>query len=326
MSTYTLSIVIPLYNKGPHIGRALRSVLAQSIQDFEIIVVDDGSTDRGTEVVRSIKDPRIRLIQQPNAGVSVARNRGIDESQSEMIAFLDADDQWKPHFLETILRLRKQFPDAGLYVTAYELCEPAGEHRVARYAGLPPAPWEGVIPNYFRSATFGDPPACASAAVVPRNVLKAVGSFVAGERFGEDLDLWGRIALKYPVAFSWQVGAIYFRNADNRACKSYIMEQELPFVRRMSREIKEGLIPQKDIADISEYMVKLQMFVVIQNVLYGDKRLARKILRECNTVEFKSKKVFWSFLSKLPRPIALFALHTKDMIGRLVDRKVRSGI
>lgn len=100
-----ISVVIPLFNKGPYIARTLDSVLKQTFQDFKVIVVDDGSTDDGAEIVRGFDDPRIQLIQQPNQGESVARNRGVDESLSDFVAFLDADDEWMPKHLETILKL-----------------------------------------------------------------------------------------------------------------------------------------------------------------------------------------------------------------------------
>jgi len=113
-----VSVVIPLYNKGPHIARALNSVLAQTFQDFEVIVVDDGSTDDGAEVVRGVDDPRIRLIQQENRGVSAARNRGIEAARAELIAFLDADDEWLAEHLETIIRLRRNALEVGIYATS----------------------------------------------------------------------------------------------------------------------------------------------------------------------------------------------------------------
>ncbi|NIA10441.1 MAG: glycosyltransferase, partial [Nitrospiraceae bacterium] len=132
-----VSAVIPLYNKAPYIQRALRSVLAQIFQDFEIIVIDDGSTDDGAQIVKSIPDKRIRLIQQENAGVSAARNRGIKEAKGDLIAFLDADDAWKSEFLETILRLKKKFPEAGAYATAYEMVFPSGKIVVPKFKAIP---------------------------------------------------------------------------------------------------------------------------------------------------------------------------------------------
>ena len=93
------SVIIPLYNKAPYVQRALNSVLAQSLRDFELIVVDDGSTDAGAEIVTRCRDPRVRLIRQANAGPGAARNRGLRVATGEFVAFLDADDEWLPEFL-----------------------------------------------------------------------------------------------------------------------------------------------------------------------------------------------------------------------------------
>ena len=106
----SVSVVIPLYNKAPHISRAINSVLGQTSPPEEIIVIDDGSTDGGGDIVKAYQDPRIRYIRQENQGVSAARNRGIELAKGELIAFLDADDAWKPKFLETISEMRSLYP------------------------------------------------------------------------------------------------------------------------------------------------------------------------------------------------------------------------
>src|SRR5512143_913149 len=93
-----VGVVIPLYNKGTLVRRALNSVLGQTFQNFEVVVVDDGSTDEGPDVVRECSDSRVRLIQQANAGPGAARNRGARETQAPLLAFLDADDEWMPRF------------------------------------------------------------------------------------------------------------------------------------------------------------------------------------------------------------------------------------
>ncbi len=130
------SVIIPLYNKATTVERAIRSVLKQTVQDFEIIVVNDGSTDRGPIVVSAINDPRIRLIHQSNAGVSAARNRGIAESKYDLIAFLDADDEWLPEFLETIHQLVRLHPNCVVYAPRYLFGLPDGKVRSCIINGL----------------------------------------------------------------------------------------------------------------------------------------------------------------------------------------------
>jgi Glycosyl transferase family 2 len=99
----TVTVVVPLYNKESTIGRALTSILAQTVAVTEILVINDGSTDGSCEVVRSFSDGRMRLIDQENAGPAAARNRGLQEATGSFIAFLDADDEWYPSFIERTL-------------------------------------------------------------------------------------------------------------------------------------------------------------------------------------------------------------------------------
>jgi glycosyltransferase involved in cell wall biosynthesis len=108
-----VTVVIPLYNKGPYILRALQSVTGQRYQDFEVVIVDDGSTDNGAELVENLGDPRFRIIRQKNAGPGAARNRGIAETSTPLIAFLDADDEWMPEYLETAMRIFEEDPQLG---------------------------------------------------------------------------------------------------------------------------------------------------------------------------------------------------------------------
>ena len=128
MSEPTISVVIPLYNKQLEIGAAVRSALAQTRPPQEIIVVDDGSTDGGAEVVRAIGSPLVRLVRQSNAGVCAARNRGIAESTGEYIALLDADDAWEPGFLAEIAAMIREFPGCGLYCTAFSIISHDGTY------------------------------------------------------------------------------------------------------------------------------------------------------------------------------------------------------
>jgi glycosyltransferase involved in cell wall biosynthesis len=113
-----ISVVIPLYNKARYIKDTINSVLNQSFQDFEIVVIDDGSTDDGVKIIDNISDTRIKIIVQKNSGVSVARNRGVAESKYEYIAFLDGDDKWLPNYLEKMKEAIDIYPNAGMYCCA----------------------------------------------------------------------------------------------------------------------------------------------------------------------------------------------------------------
>lgn len=213
-----VSIVIPLYNKERDVGRAISSVLAQSFHDFELIVINDGSTDGSVGVVRHFDDPRIRLIDQANAGVSAARNRGVVEAQSGLVAFLDADDEWLPGFLATIVRLRDRFPDAGVLATGYRVRDTAGFERNALVRGLPEPQWEGILDDYFAVAARSEPPICSSSVAVQKGVLGEIGGFPSGVPSGEDLLTWARLAVATPIAYSVEPKAVFWapENTDSR--------------------------------------------------------------------------------------------------------------
>ena len=218
------SVIIPLYNKAPYIRKALESVLAQTYTDYEVIVVDDGSTDESASIVetmlcevmrlqgykvtrqedgkaedalpnRLIAQFPYRLLKQKNAGVSAARNYGFSVSIGDYIAFLDADDWWEPTYLERMAQLIEDYPEAGLYASNYIYYKP-GKTRVAvnnlqtGYFNYPKAYYEG-----------GAMPVTSISVVIPRAVYKEMGGFPLGIKLGEDFLLWAKIALQYPVAF-----------------------------------------------------------------------------------------------------------------------------
>src|SRR5690606_5467803 len=114
------SIVIPLYNKEKHIAETLASVLGQSFADFEVIVVNDGSTDGSLSAVNAFNDPRLFVHTKENGGVSDARNYGIAKAKGDFIALLDADDTWEPTFLQEMKCLMEKYPDCDLYASAFK--------------------------------------------------------------------------------------------------------------------------------------------------------------------------------------------------------------
>jgi glycosyltransferase involved in cell wall biosynthesis len=296
-----VSVVIPLYNKGPYIARALDSVLAQTVRDFEVIVVDDGSTDGGAERVEGFSDPRIRLIRQENRGVSAARNRGMEAARAELVAFLDADDEWMPRHLEALLRLREKYPQAGAYGTAYLLQENDSTARVPPFsAEIPPEPWEGLLPNYYRDAIRGTPPISSSIVAVPRCVLDEMRGFDTSAWYGEDVDLWGRIALKYPIAFTWDGMGIYHKEAANRACDKKEPIREHAFVASARNALQAGEVPPELKEDLLEYVASRQIQVACRNLEAGRPDLARVNLKRCKTRHLRRSRYLALFRAYAP--------------------------
>ena len=197
-----ITVIIPLYNKVRTIARTLDTVFQQTYTDYEIVIVDDGSTDGSADVVRAIGDSRIRLISQTNAGVSAARNRGIEEARGEFVAFLDADDEWKPDYLETQMQLVEKYPQCHVFATRYETRNEDGNTTPAIIRKLPFADTDGILGNYFLVASCSQPPLFTSAVMVRRTAIQAVGGFPVGIASGEDLLTWARLASQGDIAYA----------------------------------------------------------------------------------------------------------------------------
>jgi glycosyltransferase involved in cell wall biosynthesis len=209
---------MPLYNKAPYVRKAVESVVGQTYRDWELIVVDDGSTDDGGDIVTSIADPRIRLVRQENAGVSAARNRGVVLSseatfRSPYICFLDADDWWEPTFLEEMAALIERHPDAGIYGTNYWIVK-NGRKRLAPI-GVEEGFAEGEI-NYCQVyARTLCMPLTSITVCIPRRVFDETGGFPLGITLGEDFLLWLRIAINHKTVLLNKPLANYNQDVDN---------------------------------------------------------------------------------------------------------------
>jgi glycosyltransferase involved in cell wall biosynthesis len=183
----------------------LESVLNQTFCDFEIIIVNDGSTDESEKIVSEFQDARIRYFTQKNQGVSVARNLGISLAQSNYISFLDADDYWYPDFLEQIYQAIILFPQQKVFTAAIEIETPKNIFP-AVYSIEKTGEFEVV--NYFK-ASSKESVIWTSCAVFHREVFEEVGDFDVTIKSGQDTDLWIRIGLVYLVVFNWKILARY---------------------------------------------------------------------------------------------------------------------
>lgn len=204
-----ISVVIPLYNKEQSIASTLQTVLNQTYQDFEIVIVDDGSTDHSVEEVTKVLNPRIRLIHQENAGVSAARNRGIEEAKGEYIAFLDADDEWKSDYLKTQYELTQKYPECSVFACNYEFKDSQGKVTPTIIRKIPFKGEDGILSNYFEVASCSHPPICSISIMVKKNAIQSIGGFPIGIKSGEDLLTWARLAVNGKIAYAKQAYAVF---------------------------------------------------------------------------------------------------------------------
>lgn len=243
------SIVIPLFNKEKFIERALRSVLRQSYSDFEILVVDDASTDRSLEKVLVFDDSRVRLVRHmENQGVSAARNTGIANGCGNWIAFLDADDEWKPDFLYVVSR---SILSLGGVETVYTLSlQMFGNTR------LNPRNYdlgrEATVVDYLRLASAGGPEMNSSCTAVSADVFSRIGDFPVGIGLGEDTDMWLRIAWTCSIGLVPQELAVIHAEASGR--KALGIHEWNPYWLTTYKEWRRaGHIPQDKLPGCRRY-------------------------------------------------------------------------
>lgn len=217
MKRSEITVVIPLYNKEAEIERAIRSVAGQRVAPYEIIVVDDGSTDRSAQLVEQMQIEHLRLIRQSNRGVSAARNRGIEAATTRWVALLDGDDYWRPDYLSTICTLMERYPDCGAYATAFDILN--GEQLTP--AKTPTT--EGPVD--FFEASMHHYVLIPSSTTLDRELVRSLGGFPEGMRMGEDQYLWTRLARRAAVAFSPRREVVYSRTASNRSATLWQTEQ-----------------------------------------------------------------------------------------------------
>ncbi len=197
------SIVVPLRNQSAFITEALGSVLGQTCRDFEVIVVDSGWSNAGTDVARALRDPRIRTDHQETPGIAAARNHGIQLARGEWVCFLDADDRLHPIFLESQLRAIRQHPHASFVATGYRIV-PATEWKARiDHWPVPRAPDRFELIDDLPSRWMKSPTFSTGSVAIRRSLLQELQPcFVDDEPAGEDLDFLFRVAERSVIVFN----------------------------------------------------------------------------------------------------------------------------
>lgn len=259
------SIIIPVFNKAHFVENAINSVLQQDFKDFEIILINDGSTDHSYDILQTFAADNCRIINQENKGVPVARNKGIQISKGHYLVFLDADDSWKSHHLSELKKSIELFPNAGLYGNNYDINYNNQITLPAKFSfevGTKPK----VLDSYFKAA-LADSPIWTSASCVPKKVLDDIGTFNKVYKTGQDLDLWIRIALKYEVVFNPASTMIYNRYVENSLSKGELNQIRLDLFSSYKTEESNNVWLKKYL-DVKRYGLALRTKINNETPIY----------------------------------------------------------
>ena len=303
-----ISIVIPLYNKEAYIAETINSILAQTYKSFEIILVNDGSTDNSLAVVKSFNDGRIKIIEQANAGVSVARNTGIKHANFEYVAFLDGDDWWAPTFLEEVFKAITDCPNNKIFAT--------GRSRVflnetERYThALLPKDGDTEIMSYFANIHKSLPLINSSNSVFKKNIFEQKGYFRKGQKKHEDHDLWMRLCIDEPVVFI-NKNLSFYRKTEIRANNYYNPNDFMIFLDTLLFLKKK--LSGKDLKNFKDYSSKFVLLAYIKNYSQYSKEEDKEVFKKAIEITEGKERLLLKALKLIPykRTYPIFKIFQK---------------
>ncbi len=287
-----VSVIIPLYNKERYIQRAIESVIAQTYKNYEIIVVDDGSTDASRIALEPYWD-RIAYIWQENAGPGAARNRGASKSSGQYLAFLDADDYWLEGFLEHTVAFLEKYPEAGVVSTAYWRLRPSGRTCVVLATAKQP---EGIVENFFKAYArirF----CCTGSVLIRKAVFVSLGGFREDLKAGEDVEFWCCLGAITTWGYITRPLAVYDETVPNSIVRGPIQTvlAQKPDLRDWERRIL-SLMREEEVGDYGH----VRWRTVVNRL---------KLLIRCGEYQgARSLAVAYRAAFALPRRLALTAI------------------
>lgn len=292
----SVSIVIPLYNKEKHIKNTIEHILKQAYQNFEIVIINDGSTDKGPDIARSIGDPRIKVYDQENRGASTARNNGVKLAAYELVAFLDADDEWMPEYLESMMALSQKYPDAVIYGSNYTIIE-NGKSFVLDFPLITDE--VGIIADYFHSGKIYTP-LWTSAVMVKKSIFTELGGFSADCKICEDVDLWCKFACRGEIAYINRPLATYKRDSTNMLSMSTDASNYFPFLDDYVNRIHPSDHRWESVLEYVEYR---KLFAVSYLILTAQNPKAARELIRSHKKSIRNKKKLYGYyiMSFMPR-------------------------
>ena len=299
------SIVIPVYNKEKFVAKTIESVLSQTFTDYEIIIVNDGSTDQSEAKISVFKDNRIKYYSKKNEGVALARNFGIEKATADNICFLDADDYWYPTFLETMHRYSSELPEQIVFAAAIEI-ETKNKTIPAHYSI--PSTSDFEIVNFF-DASQKECALWTSSVCIHKSVFDKVGNFDIKIKHGEDTELWIRIGLQFPIVFIRKILARYVYDDKSISRNSNYYFEQYTFDKYAVEEKKNPAL--------KKYMDLNRFSAVIKCRLNREWRIAIDIESEIDLKNLSFKK---RVLLVLPPIIVKVLIGLQQILGNSVFR------
>ncbi len=303
------SVIIPAYNAALYIQKSIDSVLNQTFNDFEILVVDDGSSDDTRKVVKAFEDDRIHYIYQPNGGVSSARNTGILNASGEYICFLDADDLWKSNHLQVVSRLIKEYPAADVFLTGYEILL-HNEHSIINVC--PGVESDLQIDNMFEYIFKYGYFFNTNSVSCKKSTFDTVGLFEIGVKNGEDDDMWYRLFAYYSTAVSGTVTTTYIRE-NSSATSTRVFVDNWIFLQRVGGIMSSTSVSEEKKNYLQRLLEQRKLSFVRYCILNRDKKAAWKQMRGINKSLLKKKKYIATLIALLlPCSISIFLVKNRD--------------
>jgi len=302
-----ISVIIPLYNKENYIKRAIDSVINQTYQYFEIVVVNDGSTDNGPDIVWAYKDPRIKIIDQSNQGSYIARNRGIVEAKSDLIAFLDADDEWLPEFLTEMVRLIESYPDYHFFACAHTRYQRKWKS-LTKNLKLPRVSILGLKEYTQFCLKANTSLVHTDSVVITKKALNSIGGFPAGrQKRGGDLDTWHRLLQKYKCIFLDKTLTKYWDNTDGSISHNEPVLDDTPYVKELLVNLERGMYSQDRAKIIRAYVAFRRSSNLKRVIISGQKRQAMHWIYSILRVDPLNRKAWkWYFFILIPLHLTRF--------------------
>lgn len=297
----SFSVIIPLYNKAPYVLDTIQGVFNQTYTDYEVIVVNDCSTDNSAELVKGLKDSRIKLLaHKENLGLSATRNTGIAAATHEYIAFLDADDCWKPNFLMEISSLIKLFPEQKAFATYFE---ENFHEKILNPKNKLSKSLKGksfVIENFFK-INIGRLILTQSCLVVHKDALATIDGYDSKITFAEDIDFFARFFSKYDLAYAFKVCHMQNTTISKSLTQSGTRGKTYPDLTKYLRKS----------ADLDAF-VYFYMYCFCQRLKTENRTSEVRELR--NKINLKSLNLFQVILIYLPQPLYMLIRKFKDVL------------